>query len=66
MCIWSIELIWVSTYGKMEEKPTFWAKIRAPVPVQVRVVPVQVVFCFSVLTNVRILTITCSFVIRFE
>ena len=25
MCIWSIELIWVSTYGKMEEKATFWA-----------------------------------------
>ena len=24
MCIWSIELIWVSTYGKMEEKHTFW------------------------------------------
>ena len=24
MCIWSIELIWVSTYGKMEEKHTFY------------------------------------------
>ena len=23
--MWSIELIWVSTYGKMEEKHIFWA-----------------------------------------
>ena len=37
-----------------------------PVPVQVRAVPVQVVFCFSILTSVRILAITCSFLIRFE
>ena len=29
-------------------------------------VPVQVVFCFSILTSVRILAITCSFLIRFE
>ena len=36
------------------------------VPVQVRAVPVQVVLCFSVLTSVRILTITCSFLILFE
>ena len=28
MCIWSIELIWVSTYGKMEEKHTFWVNFR--------------------------------------
>ena len=34
-----------------------------PVPVQVRAVPVQVVFCFSILTSVRILAITCSFLI---
>ena len=37
-----------------------------PVPVQVRAVPVQVVFCFSVLTSVHNLAITWSFVIRFE
>ena len=36
------------------------------VPVQVRVVPVQVVFYFSILTSVRILAITFSFLIRFE
>ena len=29
-------------------------------------VPVQVVFYFSILTSVRILAITCSFIIRFE
>ena len=28
MCICSIELIWVSTYGKMDEKHTFWAKFK--------------------------------------
>ena len=82
MCIWSIELIWVSTYGKMEEKhilgifrdlyrytfgPVLVQLSRTePVPVQVKVVPVQVVFCFSVLTSVCIFTITCSFLIRFE
>ena len=37
-----------------------------PVPVQVRAVPVQVVLCFSILTSVRILAITFSFLIRFE
>ena len=37
-----------------------------PVPVQVRAVPVQVVLCFSILTSVRILAITCYFLIRFE
>ena len=77
MCIWSIELIWVSTYGKMEEKHTFWAKFEGlylykselyryssgAVPVQVRAVPIQVVFCFSILTSVRMLAITCSFLI---
>ena len=39
---------------------------RGPVPVQVRDVPVQVVFYFSISTSVRILAITCSFLIRFE
>ena len=34
-----------------------------PVPVQVRAVSVQVVFCFSILTSVCILAITCSFLI---
>ena len=37
-----------------------------PVPIQVRAVPVQVMLCFSILTSVRILAITCSFLIRFE
>ena len=40
-------------------------QVRA-VPVQVRAVPVQVVLCFSILINIRILAITCSFLIRFE
>ena len=30
------------------------------------VVPVQVVFCFSVSTSIRISAITCSFLIRFQ
>ena len=34
------------------------------VPVQVRAVPVHVLFCFAILTSFRILTITCSFLIR--
>ena len=37
-----------------------------PVPVPNRPVRVQVVFCFSILTSVRILAITCSFLIRIE
>ena len=37
-----------------------------PALVQVRAVPVQIVLYFSVLTSVRILAITCSFLIRFE
>ena len=37
-----------------------------PIPVQVRAIPVQVVFYFSVSTSVRILIITYSFLIRFE
>ena len=51
---------------KNERKTHILGKIRGPVPVQVRAVPVQVVFCFSVLTSVRILAITFSFMIRFE
>ena len=66
MCILMIELIWVAIYGKREEKLTFWAKFEGPVPVQVRAVPVQVVLCFSILTSICILAITCSFLIRFE
>ena len=57
-------------YGrKVHEK---WKRIHIlgifgrPVPVQVRAVPVQVVFCFSVSTSVSILAITFSFLIRFE
>ena len=80
MCIWSIELIWIATYGKIEEKHTFWANFgdlylytfepvpvlpskTEPIPIQVRAVLVQVVFCFSVSTSIRILAITCSFLI---
>ena len=51
---------------KNGRKTHILGKIRGPVPVQVRVVPVQVALCFSILTSVRILTITCSFLIRFE
>ena len=57
--IWSIELILVSTYEKMEEKHTFWAKIQGTVSV-------QEMLCFSISTSFRILAITCSFLIRFE
>ena len=49
---------------KKGRKTHILGKIR--VPVQVRVVPVHVVFCFSILTSIRILAITCSFLIRFE
>ena len=51
---------------KKGRKTHILGKIRGPVPVQVRVVPVQVVFYFFVLTSVRILAITYSFLIRFE
>ena len=51
---------------KKGRKTHIMGKIRGPIPVQVKAVPVQVVFCFSILTSVRILTITCSFLIRFE
>ena len=51
---------------KKERKTHILAKIRGPVPVHVRAVPVQVVFSFSVLTIVHILAIICSFLIRFE
>ena len=66
MCIWSIELNWVAIYGKREKKTHILGKIRGVVPVPIRAVPVQVVFCFSVLTSVCILAITFSFIIRFE
>ena len=56
MCIWSIELIWVSTYGKMVEK-----HILGNFRVMVHVVP-----CFSISIRFRILAITCSFIIQFE
>ena len=52
MCIWSIELIWIATNGKMEEKHTFWANFGdlyrytfGPVPIlpsRTEPVPVQV------------------------
>ena len=51
---------------KNGRKTHIMGKIRGPVPVQVRAVPVHVVFCFSILTSIRILAITCSFLIRFE
>ena len=51
---------------KKGRKTHILGKIRGPVPVQVRVVPVHVVFYFFVLTRVRILAITYSFLIRFE
>ena len=54
------------TIRKKGRKTHILGKIRGPVPVQVRAIPVQVVFCFSILTSVRILSITCSFLIRFE
>ena len=41
-------------------------KIRGVVSIQVRGVPVHVVFCFPISTSFRILAITCSFLIRFE
>ena len=65
MCILMIELIWVAI-RKKGRKTQIMGKIRGPVPVQVRAVPVQVVLCFSILTSVRIFAITCSFLIRFE
>ena len=51
---------------KKGRKTHIMGKFRRAVPVQVRAVPVQVVFCFSILTSVRILAINCSFLIRFE
>ena len=66
MCILMIELIWVAIYGKKGRKTHILGKIQGPVPVQVIAVPVQVVSCFSISASVRILAITCSFLIRFE
>ena len=51
---------------KKGRKTHILGKIRGPVPVQVRAVPIQVVFCFSVLTSVLILALTYSFFILFE
>ena len=59
-------MIWIVIYGKSEEKSTFWAKFEHLYLYRSELVPVQVVFCFSILTSVCILTITCSFMIRFE
>ena len=50
---------------KVKKNPHSGQNSRA-ISVHVRAVPVQVVFCFSVLTSVGILAITCSFLIRFE
>ena len=66
MCIWSIELIWIATYGKMEEKHTLWANFGDLYRYTFRPVLVQVMFCFSISTSVRIWAITFSFLIRFE
>ena len=51
---------------KKWEKTTIYGHSRRPVPVQVIAVSVHVMLCFFVLTSFRILTITCSFLIRFE
>ena len=51
---------------KKGRKTHILGKIRGAVPVQVRAVPVTKVFYFSILTSVRILAITWSFIIRFE
>ena len=55
-----------SNIWKKGRKTHIMGKFRGAVPVPIRAVPVQVVFCFSILTSVRILAITCSFMIRFE
>ena len=56
-----VDLYWY-TFGPVPVQPSRTAHV----PVQVRAVPVQVVFCFSILTRVRMLAISCSFMIRFE
>ena len=66
MCVGSIEFVWGGKIWKNGRKAHILGKIRAPVPVQVRAVPVQVVFCFPISTSFRILAITFSFLIRFE
>ena len=55
-----------SNIWKKCRKAHIMGKIRGGVPVQVRAVPVQVAFCFSIRTSVCIWTITSSFMIRFE
>ena len=47
-----------SNTWKKGRKTHILGKIRGAVPVQFRAVPVQVVFCFSILASVRILAIT--------
>ena len=51
---------------KKGRKTHILGNFRGAVPVPNRVVPVLLVFCFSVLTSVHILVITCSFIILFE
>ena len=52
-----------SNTWKKGRKTHILGKIRGDVLVQVRAVSVQVVLCFSILTNVRILVINFSFLI---
>ena len=67
MCMRSIELIWVSTYGKMEEKHTFWAKFEGLYRYRTELYRYRLcIVHFSILTSVRILVINWSFMIRFE
>ena len=55
-----------SNIWKKGRKTHILGKIRGAVPVPIRAVSIQVVFCFSILTSVRILATTCSFLIRFK
>ena len=41
MCLWSIGLIWVSTYGKMGRKKHILGIFRSCVPVHLECVPVH-------------------------
>ena len=52
--------------GKKCRKAHILGKSRGGVPVQVRGVPVHLVFCFPISTSFRIFAITYSFLIRFE
>ena len=57
-----------SNIWKKRRKTHILGKFRGAVPVTIRAIPVSIVFChwYSILTSVRILTITWSFMIRFE